>query len=458
MEQSLLFFGLAVLTLSASVNARADWIADLHSPDVALRREAIFRIQTLDDPRVPAACLPLLNDTGLSIRRLAARAIGSRFYDISDADRPRYLAALQACLDSRKDEPDDGSYSGVDDVTLMCQRAISLLSRRYDSPPFSVSPNGKWVLYERRRRPVIAYIAKQQHHLITPLDPDGYQADEAYYSEDEDDANLPETNILKTVDTNLPADQLFAPHWRSNGEALAFSLERMQRRFYHPILVWSAASPSRVVVLDEAFFQNLLGTRYPQWGTTTDFVAWKGEKVLVRVYNCMYPEGDHPPDPGLIVSYNIRTGSILLDHLLKADPSLRHSVTVQLPTKLEIKRTQHSLSVGYTSLEAVELTVGLNMTEGLRDEERIYRNGDSSPETSYVSETDSIEIKSQPWNFTQVFKPGEGANFPQPGTEYDVERRLTLFETDEPPQHEWSPQSGKHYKELWTKTFKEHVK
>jgi len=299
--------------LSAPVDCRADWVADLHSPDVALRRAAIFRIQTLDDPRVPAACLPLLNDPGLSICRLAARAIGSRFYDISDADRPRYLAALQACLDSRKDEPDDGNYSGVDDVTLMCQRAIGLLSRRYNSLPFSVSPNGKWVLYERRRRPVIASIANQQHHLLAPLDPDGYQPDEAYYSEDEDDTNLPETNILKTVDTNLPAIQLFAPHWRPDGQAVAFSLERLQRRFYRPILVWSATAPSRVVVLDDTFFQTLIGGRYHQWGTTTDFVAWKGDQVLIRVYYCDYPEGGHPPDPGLIVSYDIQTGKIALE-------------------------------------------------------------------------------------------------------------------------------------------------
>jgi hypothetical protein len=311
MKQSPIFVGLTVLILSVPADSPADWIADVHSPDVVVRRAAIFRIQTLDDPRVPAACLPLLKDPGLSIRRLAARAIGSRFYEISDKDRPRYLAALQTCLEDRKSEPESGNYD-EDDVTLMCQRAIGLLHRQYNSPPFSVSPDRKWVLYERRRRPVIASIANQQHHLLAPLNPNGYQADEAYYSEDEDDAQLPETNILKTVDTNLPAAQLFAPHWRSDSGAVALSLERMQRRFYHPILIWSAASPSRVVVLDEAFFQSLLGTRYPQWGTTTDFVAWQGNRVLIRVYNCDYPEA-HAPDPGVILSYNIKTGKIALE-------------------------------------------------------------------------------------------------------------------------------------------------
>ena len=310
MKPSLILFGLTVLAFSMPEVSRADWMTDLHSSDVSVRRAAMDKIQTLDDPRIPSACLPLLDDTGLSIRRLAARAIGSRFYEISDADRPRYLAALQTCQENRKNKPELGTYSGVDDITLMCRRAIGLLSRRYDSPSFSVSPNGKWVLYERRRCPVIANIASLQHHLLTPLNPNGYEPDEAYYSEGGEDAKLPKTNMLKTVDTNLPADQLFAPHWRPDGQAIAFSLERLQRRFYHPILVWSAASPSLVVVLDEAFFQTLLGTRYPQWGTTTDFVTWKGDKVLVRVYNCDYPEEGHPPDPGVIVSYNIHSGKI----------------------------------------------------------------------------------------------------------------------------------------------------
>lgn len=304
-----MFFGVTVFAFFTPVISRADWMADLHSSDAVVRRTAMDKIQTLDDPRIPSACLPLLDDPGLSIRRLAARVIGSRFYEISDADRPSYLAALQTCLENRKNKPEVGTYSGVDDITLMCQRAIGLLSRRYDSPPFSVSPNGKWVLYERRRQPVIANIASQQHHLLTPLNPNGFCLDDAYYS-DKVVAKLPETNILKTVDTNLSANELFAPHWRPDGQAIAFSLERLQRRFYHPILVWSADSPSRVVVLDEAFFQTLLGTRYPQWGTSTDFVMWKGDKVFIRIYNCDYPEEGHPPDPGVIVSYDIHTGKI----------------------------------------------------------------------------------------------------------------------------------------------------
>ena len=47
---------------------------------------------------------------------------------------------------------------------------------------------------------------------------------------------------------------------------------------------------------------------------------------------------------------------------------------------------------------------------------------------------------------------------PSPGHELVLEHRVTLFETDLPPQHMWSPQSGKHYQVLWTRTFREMVK
>jgi hypothetical protein len=301
----------ALLLVSA---LRADPVDDLHSPDITVRRAAIQTIQTSDDPRIPPACLPLLNDPGLSIRRLAARAIGSRFWQIADADRPRYLAALRACLAARKGQPELGNYDGEDDISLMCLRAIGLLTRDYRSAPFSVSPDGKWVLYERRRRPVLANMASRQHYLLTPIDPGGATSDTPYFTDgaSQEVEDGVDTDVLKTVDTNLPAVELFAPHWRSDGKAVALSFERLERRFYHPILVWSSATPSEVKVLDESSFQPLLDQRYPAWGTTTEFAGWKGDRVLIHVYNCEYPEA-HAPDPGVIVSYNIRTGKTAVE-------------------------------------------------------------------------------------------------------------------------------------------------
>jgi hypothetical protein len=45
---------------------------------------------------------------------------------------------------------------------------------------------------------------------------------------------------------------------------------------------------------------------------------------------------------------------------------------------------------------------------------------------------------------------------PQPGEKYTVKVRLSLFETDIPAQHMWSPESGK-YKVLWTRTLQQEV-
>jgi hypothetical protein len=301
---------------------RADAIAGLSSPDLAARRQAIADIQTLDDPRIPPLCLPLLTDPGLSIRRLAARAIGSRFYRIGDTERTRYLAALRVCLSSRQGQPAAGNYADEDDSALLCQRAIGLLARRYDTPPFSVSPNGQWVLYERRRLPVVANIPEQVHHLLAPVDPRGPHPDDAYFTNDGEAEDPRETDLLKTVETNLPASQLFAPHWRPDGEALAFSFERLEQRFYHPILIWIADAPAQVVVLDEASFQKLLGKRYPQWSTTTAFVGWDQNKVIIKVYNCDWPgrDAEHGsgdlanfvPDPGVMVSFDPSTKKIAL--------------------------------------------------------------------------------------------------------------------------------------------------
>jgi hypothetical protein len=45
---------------------------------------------------------------------------------------------------------------------------------------------------------------------------------------------------------------------------------------------------------------------------------------------------------------------------------------------------------------------------------------------------------------------------PNAGERYTVEVRLTLFETDIPPQHHWAPGTGK-YKILWAKALKADV-
>lgn len=275
---------LLTATLLVHAEKPAQAIADLASPDVNVRRKAIETIQTLDDPAIPPACLPLLKDEGFSIRRQAARAIGSRFADIPKDQRKPYVDALKTC-----------AKEGPENVTLICQRAIGLLTENYKFPSFSVSPKKKWVLYERRRLPVIAPVKSGLHALISPVDIDFNG----------------KPDLLKMMVTNESAEELFHPQWHPSGDALAFTMI-LQRRFYTPVCVWSATS-DKIVILEARSLKNVLPARYPAWGTTTEFARWDGDKAVVRVYDCDSDTGKTPlPDAGVFVSYDIRTGKIEL--------------------------------------------------------------------------------------------------------------------------------------------------
>ena len=126
----------------AEVTAALEQLQAGHDLDGQL--DALQRITTSLDPRIPAACRPLLASTGQSIRRNAARAIGSRWHQIPKAERPGYLRSLSANLKSNDPA-----------LVNMTHRAIGLLDRKYRGDMFSRSPNGRWVIYERRGKPCL---------------------------------------------------------------------------------------------------------------------------------------------------------------------------------------------------------------------------------------------------------------------------------------------------------------
>ena len=118
----------------------------------------------------------------------------------------------------------------------------------------------------------------------------------------------PEPELLKMAITNQSAEELFSPQWHSSGEAVAFTMI-LQRRFFHPIFVWSAGTPD-LKVLEPKSLKPLLPPRYPNWGTTSDFVKWDGTKAVIRIYDCDSPDGPPPNDPGVFISYDIKTGKL----------------------------------------------------------------------------------------------------------------------------------------------------
>src|SRR5205807_576256 len=142
-----------------------------------------------------------------------------------------------------------------------------------------------------------------------------------------------------------------------------------------------------------------------------------------------------------------------------ANPSIRHPMTVRVPTGLRVIRTDDTLTIGWESLQETNLTVGTNMVLGCTRETRILRNG--VPKKSSESE----------YEFNEWFggsSAGTVADFGSsdtvlhrkyghallPADAYSVEYRCVVFETDIPPQHFWQPIGGK-YRVLWEHNFKE---
>jgi hypothetical protein len=132
-------------------------LARLTDPDMDVRIEALRELQTSLDPRLPELLLPLLSDQGNSIRRLAARGVGSRWHQIPANRSTAYLSALQPLTRAREDYPD---------VAAMADRAVGLLTRRFEGPMFAVSPDEKWVVYERFGLPCLFDRERNNEELL----------------------------------------------------------------------------------------------------------------------------------------------------------------------------------------------------------------------------------------------------------------------------------------------------
>jgi hypothetical protein len=136
-----------------------------------------------------------------------------------------------------------------------------------------------------------------------------------------------------------------------------------------------------------------------------------------------------------------------------ADPSIRHDVVVAVPDRLSVERTPDRISVRFDSAspESVKITLGDRMTMGVKWELRVWGEGDARPAepnggvsmASPITSSDLGVLK----NAGGILNRAQGG-IPAPGKSYIVEEDLTIFETDIPAQHMWSPTSKK-YKVLW---------
>jgi hypothetical protein len=231
-------------------------LRDMQSTDIDVRNGAVYDIAYSEDPRIPYACLPLLKDPGTSTQRIAARAIGSRFQFVKEEDISLFVKALKECL-SEQDVFLRTSRDGNRELTrLLCQRAIGLLTKNYDFPEvFSQSPNGRWVIYERRSCPVIVDTLTSEHRMLP-------KSMKAFWQ-----------NIFPTE-----------CYWNSDSSIVSLQISR--DRVTDNIWFYRV-SDGRIWKLDpeetrDRLGLNIPGSNYPR-STCLNFVRWEENRAIVHL-------------------------------------------------------------------------------------------------------------------------------------------------------------------------------
>jgi hypothetical protein len=228
-------------------------LAQLKNPEPETRIAALRELQTSLDPRIPDAMLPLLSDEGNSIRRLAARAIGSRWWQIPKEKVPQFVEAL------RRNEK-----SEFEDERNMVARGIGLLTHDYKSKMFARSSNGRWVVYERRGLPCLIDTTTDTEELL------GGPRDESATSE----------GMLLCALGNEPLGDAVA--WHPTKEAVAFSV-LMSRR---SVMIWIWEHRFGLQKLQPAMLMKLLKLKEPVDEPnpfTAQIKEWKNNELHVSV-------------------------------------------------------------------------------------------------------------------------------------------------------------------------------
>lgn len=234
-------------------------IQQLKSADAEVRIEAVRQLQTFLDSRIPDAMLPVLSDEGNSIRRLAARAIGSRWWQIPREKSETYVNALAQNVRSELEFEDEKN---------MGERAIGLLTRRYDSKMFSRSPNGRWVVYERRGLPCLIDTTTYTEELL------GWPRDASAIE------------MLSSAVSNQPliqeADAGDSAMWHPRAEAVAFVI--WQTRRADTVWIWQHKFGLRKLTRSELIKllqpKGFIDEPNP---LTAEIKEWKGDDLYVSV-------------------------------------------------------------------------------------------------------------------------------------------------------------------------------
>jgi hypothetical protein len=243
----------------SSVNPADVYLPQLKAKDGDVRIAALRELLTSLDSRIPDAMLALLSDEGNSIRRLAARAIGSRWWQIPKEKSEIYVNALQQNLRAESEFQDEKN---------MAERAIGLLTRRYDSKMFSRSPNGRWVIYERRGLPCLIDTSTDTEELL------GWPRDQSVI-----DLFMPASGN-ETLEGNTPDERYVS--WHPHEEAAALEIWYTRRA----TSVWIWQHKSGLHKLDRS---QLIKSLQPKGKIdepnplTAEIKEWKGDDLYVSV-------------------------------------------------------------------------------------------------------------------------------------------------------------------------------
>lgn len=131
-------------------------LGKLSSKDAETRLEGLCELENSEDPRVAERCIALLSDKGNTVKRKAARMIGSRARLIPKSQRPKYIASLK---DAATKEEDTFYASYV-------RRALGILENDFSNSMFEKSPDGRFAVYERLGVPEVIDMKTGEFKLL----------------------------------------------------------------------------------------------------------------------------------------------------------------------------------------------------------------------------------------------------------------------------------------------------
>jgi hypothetical protein len=257
----------------------------LKDADPEVRVDAVRNLQTSLDPRIPDAMLPLLADEGNSVRRLAARAVGSRWWQIPK-DR---LADFQAALKRN-------AASELDDERNMAHRAQGLLARSYQGDMFSRSADKRWVVYERYGLPCLIDTKSETEELL------GWSKDDP--------------NWLVCAWGNAPLNDCVS--WHAKKPYAAFSM--LLGRKFSTIWIWQEGRG-----LTRISYEGILkaidledGQLAGAAGVYLDPVGWDGDILRCKLSYSQVGKGDEWTDYTAILGWDAKKNSLRLISKKKA--------------------------------------------------------------------------------------------------------------------------------------------